>query len=155
MSNATPTRPAVDARAAWTLGAGRLIGRGIGIMFVVLGAVALLRTGLPTTMAEFTAEHVTVGWLDHTVLLALIHVAIGASIVSAVSWFSAGYQAMSSGIVLAVVGLVLWIEPDGLHDSLATHAGHGITYIVAGLGLALAGWLISFSTPVVTRVVRS
>lgn len=139
----------------WMRTAGRAMGATTGIVLIVMGAVALIRTGLPLTPDALTAEHVEVGWLHHTTLLGLIHLVLGASLVSAVGYGTFGASAMTAGVVTLVLGVIVWIEPTSLHGAFATHRVHGVTYGLAGLSMMLASWLISRSTVVTTRQVRA
>lgn len=136
---------------AWMRSVGRAIGGTTGIVLVVMGAVALIRTGLPLTPEQLTADHVAVGWLHHTTLLGLVHLVLGASLVSAVGSDTFGSSAMTAGVVTAVLGIIVWMEPTSLHGAFATHRAHGVTYGVAGLAMMLASWLLSRSTLVTTH----
>lgn len=112
----------------------RLVILASGVLLVVSGSVALLRTGF---LAGLVDAHVTVGWLHHTPLLGLIHVLVGVGLIAAASVAVRrdGTGALV-GALFVVFGLIVLIEPGGLHPWLATHPAHGLTYVTIGLATA-------------------
>lgn len=115
-----------------------LVGGIAGLTAIVLGAVALARTGIPTDTV--TAPHIVAGWLHHTPLLALLHLGLGAILLAASTTPSRDTGGLTSlGVFLGVVGLVAAIEPTAFHDALGFHAAHGVTYLAAGVLLTVAG----------------
>ena len=114
-----------------------------GLALVVMGGVALARTGFDDGM---TGIEVAAGWLHHTPVLALIHLVFGLAlmIAGAVRAVDRGVLAFLGSVAL-VFGAIVFIEPDGMHGTLATHPSHGATYIVIGVLTLLAavvlGWL--------------
>lgn len=127
-----PAAPALRGQRWLTLG--------LGGLFVVLGVVALLRTGIPADLV-LTDGHTQVGWLHHTPLLAVIHLAVGFGLLTTAStpWPAAASAGSATALLLA--GTIFLIEPGALHGSLATHVAHGWTYLAAGAAMALSGWL--------------
>lgn len=107
----------------------------IGLSFLVLGAVALARAGFG---AWFT--HTDVAGLHHTQVLALIH--LGAGVLMTASGVVRGGARGLMGLLGAVAlgfGVILLLQPDGLHEWLGTHQAHGFLYIVVGLVALVAG----------------
>lgn len=128
-----------DRARAWAQGVTLLA----GILLVVMGAVALTRTGIPAD--DLTAPHVTVGWLHHTPLLGIAHLLVGAGLLST-GWYAAMDARPSFLALLAIiVGLVIWIEPDALHAALGVHRAHAVTYLVIGVVHLAAGLLAARS----------
>lgn len=149
-SSSATTVARVRSSPSWLGGLGQAITLAIGIFFVVVGAVALIRAGIPSDLV-LTRDHVEVGWLHHTALLAILHLFVGAGLLSAGAYAWLDDRPSVFGLFFAIVGLILWIEPGALHDSLAFHRAHGVTYVAVGLGLLLAGWLTSRGRTVVLR----
>lgn len=139
--------PAPPSRrmSAWTRLAAQAITLAAGVFFVVVGAVALARAGIPAD-GDLTRPEVTVGWLHHTPLLAVAHLLVGAGLLST-GWYAAMDARPSFLSLLAIIfGLVTWIEPDALHPALGTHRIHGVTYLVVGVLHLAAGLLASRGT---------
>ncbi|MGH3442167.1 MAG: hypothetical protein ACRDUY_09030 [Nitriliruptorales bacterium] len=106
-----------------------------GILLLVMGAVALLRSG--GFIAGLFGAHVTVGWLHHTPLLGIVHMAVGVGLLATASVTVPGDGSEALvGALFVVFGLITLIEPGGLHEWLATHPAHGSTYVVIGLAVA-------------------
>ena len=114
-----------------------------GLALVVMGGVALARAGFDSGL---TGIEVQAGWLHHTPLLGLIHLGVGLAlmIAGAVRGVDRGALAFL-GSVMLVFGAIVFIEPDGMHDSLATHTSHGATYLVIGVLTLLAAVVLGWS----------
>jgi hypothetical protein len=111
-----------------------------GAGLVVLGVIALLRTGLDTD--QLTGEEVAVAGLHHTALLGLIEIGFGLLLVMAGAIPGAAREVMVFlGVVLLGFGIVVLVEPGSFHDSLATHTEHGWVYLVGGIVTILAAML--------------
>lgn len=125
---------------AWRVTTARVATSVVGVTMLVMGAVALARTGIPADL-DLTAGHVNVGWLHHTPLLAIVHLVIGATLIPAGWYLWLDERATSVGMIGIVAGLVFWIEPDAFHNALGIHTAHGVTYVAVGATLVLVGWL--------------
>ena len=110
----------------------------IGPLFIIFGAVALARTGLPS--GSFTQPHVSVGGFDHTPLFALIELTFGLLVVVAGATRGKAGLAFLGGLAM-VFGFITLIEPTPFHDALGVHANTSWLYIVVGLVLLLTGLL--------------
>ncbi len=115
----------------------------VGVASLVLGAVALARTGL--AFDDLSATHVTVVGLDHSALLAVIEVVFGL--------FAIGAGAMPGGsrglmVALGVLslgfGVFVFAAKDDLHDSLGVHDGNAWVAVISGV-LLLVGALLPTS----------
>ncbi len=108
---------------------------GVGAMLLVLGVVALLRTGIPSD--TLTSPTVTVGWLTHTPMLALLHVLFGVALISSAFAELTTRPFLSAASVLGLTGIIFTIETGALRGPLALTQAHGVTYVVAAVLMAL------------------
>lgn len=117
----------------------------IGVIFAVLGGVALLRTGgIGTSIFEPVTS---VAGLQYTPLLALIEVAFGLLLIAVGAFPSAADGVVFLGVLALAFGLLLVIEPDAFRSSIAAGSAHGWFYVVTGGLAALTG----LATPAVLR----
>ncbi|MDQ4131255.1 MAG: DUF4383 domain-containing protein [Actinomycetota bacterium] len=101
----------------------------LGLIFVVLGGVALLRTGMGGDLLDPTT---TVAGLSYTPLLGLIEVIFGLLLI-AMGSFPAGSDAVVFlGVLLLAFGLLVVIEPAAFESSIAAGRAHGWFYVVTG-----------------------
>lgn len=117
-------------RAPWS--PAQIVALIIGILFTVMGGVALARTGI--NFNDVTATHTQVAGLHHTTILGMIELFLGLVLLGAGAIPGAGRGSMSFlGIVLLGFGLVVTIQPSSFHSSLGVHASNGVFYIVCGV----------------------
>ncbi len=121
----------------------------IGVVFVVLGGVALLRTGIQAD--TILAPTTTVAGLAYTPLLAIIEVVFGLILMAMGAFPGASDGIVFLGLLALAFGLLLVIEPAAFQDSIAAGRAHGWFYVVTG-GLAA---LTAFATPSVARRVTT
>ena len=108
----------------------------IGIVYVVLGAVGLARTGFDS----LTREAAGVGEFRSTGLLALLHLAIGLIVlVGAADRPAARSIGLGLGPVLIAAGIIALIQPV---RALGWNDANGVLYIVTGAVL-LIGTMLS------------
>lgn len=142
-ADATTTLPTSNPARNWPSLVAQAVTIASGVLFAVMGAVALARAGIPAD-GSLTDGHVVVGWLHHTPLLAVGHLLAGAGLLST-GWYAALDRRPSFlGLLGVIVGLVVWVEPGALHGSLGVHRAHAVTYLLLGVahlasGIA-AGW---------------
>ncbi len=106
----------------------------LGLIFVVLGGVALLRTGVGSDMFDPTT---TVAGLSYTPLLGVIEVAFGL-LLMAVGAFPDGADAVVFlGVLALAFGLLVVIEPAAFESSIAAGRAHGWFYVITGAIAAL------------------
>lgn len=121
----------------------------VGVVFVVLGGVALLRTGIRVdTILEPTT---TVAGLAYTPLLAIIELVFGLLLMAMGAFPGASDGIVFLGLLALAFGLLLVIEPAAFQDSIAAGRAHGWFYVVTG-GIAALTALVS---PSVTRRVAT
>jgi hypothetical protein len=110
----------------------------VGVFFLVLGAIALARTGFE----DLTAE-TTVAGMPHTGLLGIVEIAFGVLLVMAAAAGAAGRGLMAFLGALALAwGIVVVVQPTILEDLLAMEQINGWVYLVAGLVTVLAGLFV-------------
>lgn len=128
---------------AWT--PAQVIALLVGVTFVVLGGVALLRTGVdPSNVLDPTTS---VAGLQYTPLLGMIEVFFGLLLLAVGAFPGASEGVVFLGVLALAFGLLLVIEPDAFNDSIAAGRAHGWFYVIAGGVAALTGLL----TPTVLR----
>jgi hypothetical protein len=104
----------------------------VGIIFVVLGGIALARTGID--FQHLTAKHVQVAGVGHTQVLAYLELGYGILMLAAASVPDAARGFMSFlGLVALAFGLVVAIQPSSFTHSLGiTGGGYGVFLIIVG-----------------------
>lgn len=118
----------------------------IGLILVVLGGVALARTGFDSLTGETTA----VLGIDHTALMGVIDVVAGLFFLGAAA--SSGGRSTLIGLSLGALafGAIVAIEPGAFDSALGGGRDLGVLYIVIGaVGLVAS---LAFPTTVVDRV---
>lgn len=125
----------------------------VGVVFVVLGGVALLRTGVRVdTILEPTT---TVAGLSYTPLLAIIEVVFGLLLMAMGAFPGAADGIVFLGLLALAFGLLLVIEPAAFQESIAAGRAHGWFYVVTGGITALTALVSpSVSRRVATRQVH-
>ncbi len=129
------TPPRRSLWKAWS--PAQLIAAAVGVFYIVVGAVAMARTGFEGGLTEPEAE--VVGF-NHTPLLAIIVLVFGVLMLTT----AAGpWEAMGSltglGVFALVFGIIFLIEADAFHDALAVETAHGWLYLVTGAVSIFAG----------------
>lgn len=148
MADRVTERVHVDAGSrSWT--PAQILALVVGVVFVVLGGVALLRTGVraDTILAPTT----TVAGLAYTPLLAIIELVFGLILMAMGAFPGASDGIVFLGLLALAFGLLLVIEPAAFQDSIAAGRAHGWFYVVTG-GLAA---LTALVTPSVARRVAT
>jgi uncharacterized membrane protein HdeD (DUF308 family) len=116
-----------------------IVGGTIGILLVVLGLVTLARSGF--AFDALTTATGAVGPFERTPLMSIIEVVIGASVIGASLSADRG-GLIGVGVLALIFGLVLIIEPGAFVDVLGTGFTSGILYLLLGIALLLAGFLL-------------
>lgn len=107
----------------------------LGIVFVVLGGIALARTGINS---HVTSEHVSVAGSMQTQLMGYIELVYGALLLAVGSIPGAGRGGMSFlGIIALVFGIVVVAQPSTFYHPLGIGSGYGIFLIIIGAILAI------------------
>jgi hypothetical protein len=116
----------------WEWSPAQLVGCMVGLLFVVLGGVALARTGVD--LNNLTAKHVQVAGAGHTQVLAYIELGYGILMLAAASVPDAARGLMSFlGLVALAFGLVVAIQPSSFTHTLGiTGGGYGVFLAIVG-----------------------
>lgn len=115
----------------------QLVAIALGVAFLVVGGVALARTGID--FGDLHSKKVDVAGLGHTQLLGWIELAVGLLLMAAGAVPGAGRGLMSLlGILLIAGGLIVAIQPSSFTDWLGVDRSSGVVYVVAGAVLLLA-----------------
>jgi hypothetical protein len=123
------------ARAPWS--PAQMVAIVIGTIFLLLGAVALARTGID--FENVSAQHVDVAGFHHTALLGLVELVVGLFLIGAGAMPGAGRASMTFfGVLLLGFGVVVLAQPSAFHRTLGTHGGHGALYVLTGVILMAA-----------------
>jgi hypothetical protein len=115
------------------------VGGAVGVLLVVIGVVALARTGF--ALAELTSATATVGPFDRTPLMAIVEIVLGLSIIGASLSVDRG-GLIGVGVLALILGLVLVIEPGAFVGALGAGVTTGILYVLVGVACLLAGFLL-------------
>lgn len=126
----------VSSERSWT--PAQIISLIIGLVFIVLGGVALLRTGVGIDLFEPTT---TVAGLSYTPLLGMIEIAFGLLMLAAGAFPGGSDGVVFLGVLALAFGLLLVIEPAAFNESLSAGRAHGWLYVITGGVAALTGLL--------------
>ncbi|MDP9022456.1 MAG: hypothetical protein M3N57_07130 [Actinomycetota bacterium] len=116
----------------------------LGVTYLVLGGVALLRTGAAESIFAPQAQ---VAGLTYTPLLGVIEVIFGLLLLGTGASPRSVQGVLFLGVVAIAFGLLLVIEPTAFQDSIAAGRAHGWFYVVTG-GIAA---LVSLISPAAMR----
>jgi uncharacterized membrane protein HdeD (DUF308 family) len=109
----------------------------LGIVFLVLGGIALARTGV--NLNDVTGKHVKVAGSTQTQLMAYIELIFGALLILAGAIPGAGRGLMSfCGVVALVFGIVVMAQPSSFYHSLGIGKGYGLFLIIVGAVLLVS-----------------
>lgn len=108
----------------------------LGALLLVIGIVALARTGVPADgLIETTAS---VGPFTRTPLMAILEIALGLIIVVASATGEKG-SLLGVGVVSLVFGIVWLIEPGAFGELLGVGRSSAVLYLLVGLVVLVAG----------------
>lgn len=108
----------------------------IGLVLLIVGGVAMARVGFDS----LTGDTATVLGLDHTLLLAIIHVVAGLLFLGAASSvFGSRSQLIGLGVALVAFGAVVLIEPSPFIDYLGEGRPVGAAHLVLGAISVITG----------------
>ncbi len=115
----------------------QIVAIAIGVLYVVLGAVTLTRTGLAP--AGMTQTHVSVLGFHHTPILGIGELVYGLLMLGAGA-VPGGQRGMMVvlGVLALGAGLIVLIEPVTLHPTLGVHPANGWLYVVTGSAALIA-----------------
>lgn len=114
----------------------QIIALAIGILFVVLGGIALARTGIH--LNDVTNQRVTVAGVAQTQLLAYIEIGFGVLLLLVGSIPGAGRGAMSFlGLAAVIFGIIVVAQPSRFTHPLAIDSDYGVFVIAVGAVLLI------------------
>ena len=150
-----PVRVVVErpfaGREAWS--PAQIASLALGAMFLLLGAVALVRTS--SLGSGLTGAEATVAGFHHTGMLGLIELAFGLCLIAIAAVPGGARPLMATfGAILTGFGLFVVVAADDLHSALAVHGGHGVLYLLAGAVLLAAAFAAPLFLPARRRTVR-
>jgi uncharacterized membrane protein HdeD (DUF308 family) len=116
-----------------------IVGSAVGVLLVVIGLVALARTGF--ALDALTTATASVGPFDRTPLMAIVEVTLGVAVIGASLSADRG-GLLAVGILTLVFGLVVVIEPGAFVAALGAGATTGVLYVLIGIACLLAGFLL-------------
>jgi len=108
-----------------------------GVIFLVLGGIALARSGVGGS--SITSTHVHVAGSVQTQLMAYLELVFGALLLAAGSIPGAGRGGMTFlGLVSLVFGIIVVAQPSSFEPRLGIGSGYGVFLIVVGVVLVVA-----------------
>jgi uncharacterized membrane protein HdeD (DUF308 family) len=109
----------------------------LGVVFLVLGGVALARTGI--NLNDVSGTHVKVAGSTQTQLMAYIELGFGALLILAGAIPGAGRGLMSfCGLLALVFGIIVIAQPSSFAHPLGIGKGYGIFLVVIGAVLLVS-----------------
>jgi len=110
-----------------------------GIIFLVIGGIALARTGVGGSL---TGTHVTVAGTGQTQLMAYLELIFGALLLAAGSIPGAGRGGMTFlGLISLVFGIIVAAQSSSFYHSLGIGSGFGVFLIIVGVILVVAAMI--------------
>src|SRR5690606_10540426 len=97
----------------WVVSPARIVARILGVILLVMGGVALARTGL----RSLTGETATVLGFEHTALMGLIDIVAGLLFLVAAAAVAVRGQLIGISLLTAAFGAVMMIEPGAMSDA--------------------------------------
>jgi len=110
----------------------------VGLVFLLIGLIALIRAGLDGSMREPVVE---VLGFTHTATLGIIEAVIGLCLLLCAATMSRG-GSVFFGLLLGVGGFVGAVETDRLKSSLALESGLAWLAVIAAIVVVLASLLV-------------
>ena len=127
----------------------QLVALVLGVVFVVIGGIALARTGI--NVHELTLKHVSVAGAGQTQLMGYIEIVFGALLLVVGALPGAGRGGMIFlGIVALVFGIILKAQPSSFYSRLGAGSGYAVFLILVGVLLLVTAMV----APVYWRMTR-
>ena len=134
MADQAQSTSRVVERPAWS--PAQIVGLAGGVVLVVIGAIALARTG--TNFSDIPATHATAAGMTFTCLSALVQIGVGVILLAASVFPSSAKSAMATfGVLLVAWGIVIVADLTRLFNLWGYTKSTGVFYIVVGAVLIL------------------
>jgi uncharacterized membrane protein len=117
-------------------GPATIVGAVIGIILLVIGLVALARTGIPAD--SLTDVTTTVGPFTRTPLMAIIEIIVGLLVIVA-SADADRASLLGIGMIALVFGIVWMIEPGAFQAWLGIGRDTAVLYLIIGIAGIVVG----------------
>jgi hypothetical protein len=128
----------VVERPAWS--PAQVFGVAGGVVLVVIGAIALARTG--TNFSNIPLSHAMAAGMHFTCLSAVVQLGVGVLLLGASVFPDSAKSAMATfGVLLVVWGIVIAADTSRLFAMWGYSKGTGIFYIVVGAVLVVTAAL--------------
>jgi hypothetical protein len=131
--------PTKTRERTWTFAPGQLISFAVGIGFIAVGAIALIRAGIDGNLARPTVEVLT---LSHTAWLGLAEVGLGVLLLIAGSGAWGRFLSVPLGALMVIAGILVVAEPSQVPERLAMESDHGWVLILSGALVVLASMVL-------------
>lgn len=119
----------------WTFAPGQLISFAVGVGFIALGLVAMIRAGIDGNLARPTVEVLE---LSHTAWLGLAEVGLGVLLLIAGTGAWGRFLSVPVGALMVIAGILVLAEPGQVPDRLAVEQDFGWVLVLFGALVALA-----------------
>lgn len=121
-----------------------LLAGAVGVLLLVLGILALARTGIPAD--DLTTPAVAIGPFTRTALMGLIEIVAGMLALAAAADRAVGGAAFL-GVIAGVFGIVWIIEPGAFNAALGVGTTTGWLYVLIATALLTAVALDRLRSP--------
>jgi hypothetical protein len=139
----TGDRPAEAAtrvrERTWTFAPGQLISLAVGVGFIALGLVAMIRAGIDGNFDEPTVEVLR---LSHTAWLGLGEVALGVLLVIAGTGAWGRFLSVPIGALMVIAGVLVLAEPTEIPERLGMERDYGWVLVLFGALVTLAAMVL-------------
>jgi hypothetical protein len=119
----------------WTFAPGQLISFAVGVGFIALGLVAMIRAGIDGNLARPTVEVLE---LSHTAWLGLAEIGLGVLLVIAGTGAWGRFLSVPLGALMVIAGILVLAEPGQVPDRLGVERDFGWVLVLFGGLVALA-----------------
>ena len=119
----------------WTFAPGQLVSFAVGVGFIALGLVAMIRAGIDGNLARPTVE---VLQMSHTAWLGLAEVGLGVLLMIAGTGAWGRFLSVPIGALMVIAGILVLDEPGQVPDRLAVERDFGWVLVLFGALVALA-----------------
>jgi hypothetical protein len=119
----------------WTFAPGQLISFAVGVGFIALGVVAMIRAGIDDNLARPTVEVLR---LSHTAWLGLAEIGLGVLLVIAGTGAWGRFLSVPVGALMVIAGILVLAEPSEMPDRLGLERDYGWVLLSFGALVAVA-----------------